>query len=293
VKMNLRSMPGKIISAFCVVLACQGAVLANECVAPEHGAIDLAKQLAAAHGGLDKWSRLRTFYVDRVHQGVTYGDPNRPFEFNITADYRTRRIYQTWFYPDAKLAWNGEIAWADRPSGGRPPRAIMSTGFFIANLPWLTFDEHASLGEVGCRIGIVPGVRDTDEFWTLEVNYEADVVRKPTDYVGPRDRWLFLIEPDSGRLAGAEYYRTWGGDLDGMGFGPAVSEYLTVYVPQTFIEADGLLWPNRFSTFALDGTNSAYGEFKNYAFDVPFDERRMMITDTSVVDVSTPERRSQ
>jgi len=234
------------------------------------GAPALADALTAAHGGMARWSRLCTVSVDREHQGVR--TPAGVFLFHIDADFATRRMHQRWSEPAGELGWDGERAWSkDWPMAARlKPRFVMSIGFYLLNLPWLVQDPAVRLGTVSGD-GQLPGFPGK-RFTVLEIDMEADTVRKPAWFRGPRDHFALYIDPANHRLQGVMQYRTHAGQLEAFGAGDGVDAFVELYEILSYVEHRGLLWPQDYQIYAASGVPTTHGRFFNYAFDEFIDE---------------------
>lgn len=222
-------------------------------------------RLVSAHGGFAEWSKLRSMSVDRVHR-PTYANVDE-MRFTIHAEYGRNRIYQTWDAPPGEIFWDGERAWSlGWPLAGRfSERFLMSSGFFVANFPWLALKEHASVSPIADPPPLVPGSNEQDAT-VFNVRYEPDVVRKPRGFDGRRDSYDVYVDSDSGRLLGFRMYRTYAGQLDAMG-ADEDAQIVESYVVDSELTINGLIFPERFSLYAHDGRRIAEGLFSNYRFN--------------------------
>lgn len=241
--------------------------------------------VAEAHGGTDAWRRLTSIYVEREH---LFAGTDRPIRFNIHGEYPSHRIFQTWQAPSGTLAWDGERAW----SSGWPladqlmPRYVAAIGFYLVNMPWLVEQDGAALESRGCN-GRLPG--DDRDFLVIVAHYEPDPVRKPAWYEGPRDSYELYIDPGSHLLSGVMQHWTYSGRLDAAGAPPTVEAISQLFVPETFVEVNGLLWPEEYSAYTPEGELAARGRFFDYDFSRPFDARLLFPEDTTLLrpDISS------
>jgi len=260
--------------AFAAVLlsACE---LANDrapasyCDSDPHSAV---AAMAAAHGGIEAWHELSSFYVEREH---LFAGADSPIRFNIHGEYPSHRLFQTWLAPPGTLAWDGERAWSSEwPLADQlMPRYVAAIGFYLVNMPWLAQQDATGLETRGC-VGRLPGYGDR-AFLVVVADYEPDPVRKPAWYEGPRDRYELYIDPETHRLAGVMQHWTYAGRLDAAGLPATVESISQLFVPETWVEVNGLTWPGTYSAYSPDGAVAAHGRFFDYDFSRLFDERQL------------------
>ena len=243
-------------------------------------------QMVEAHGGTEAWRRLTSLYVEREH---LFAGTEQPIRFNIHGEYPSHRLYQSWQVPPGTLAWDGERAW----SSGWPladrlmPRYVAGIGFFLVNMPWLVQQEAKALESLGCS-GTLPGHGER-RFFVIVAHYEPDPVRKPAWFEGPRDRYELYIDPESHRLSGVMQHWTYAARLNAAGLPPSVEAISQLFVPETFVEVNGLVFPEAYSAYTPEGEVAAQGRFFDYDLTRPFDESLLFPGDSAALrpDVSS------
>jgi hypothetical protein len=225
--------------------------------------------MVEAHGGIDAWRDLTSIYVEREH---LFAGKEEPIRFSIHGEYPSHRIFQLWQQPAGTLAWDGERAWSeDWPLAEQlMPRYVAGIGFFLVNMPWLVFQDASNLQSKGCS-GELPGHGDK-KYLVIVADYEPDPVRKPAWFDGPRDKYELYVDPDSHRLSGVMQHWTYASRLDAAGVPPSVHAILQLVVPESFVEVNGLIWPESYSAYTPEGEVAAHGRFFDYDFSRPFDE---------------------
>jgi hypothetical protein len=266
------------LSGIVLLMACQASdqdtpTLASEVdVVAEVVESNPLQELMEAHGGLEKWKSLTTMSVDRLHR-PTYLNVGE-LQFTIHAEYGLNRIYQVWSNPPGEVFWDGERAWSvGWPLAGRfSERFLMSSGFFIANFPWLAYVADAKIEEINDPVPLIDGSTAPDGK-VFRVFYEPDVVRKPPAYRGKRDSFDVYINAKTGRLLGIRMHRTYAGQIDTVS-SPESDEIFESYVVYSETNIDGLVFPSDFSLYVADGKKVADGEFKNYRLNAQnFDDK--------------------
>lgn len=262
------------------------AALLNACQADPNdapvGVCDAGAQAAVsmmvdAHGGREAWRALASIYVEREH---LFAGAENPIRFNIHGEYPSHRIYQEWQVPPGKLAWDGERAWSQdwAFADQLPPRYVAGIGFYLVNMPWLAQQDATLLTSKGCS-GTLPGHGDR-RFLVVDAAYEPDPVRKPEWYDGPRDHYELYVDPDSHRLSGVMQHWTYAGRLNTAGLPPSVEAISQLFVPENFVEINGLIWPHEYTAYAPDGALAARGRFFDYDFARPLDTSLLFPADT-------------
>jgi len=267
------------ISILLIVLLC------TACSAPasEADSADslraLALKVAEAHGGVDRWNDLRSLSIGRRHHMFRDAEP---FHFRIVGEYPTRRIYQDWEQPGGEVVWDGEQAWSnDWGFKGRfSERFTAAIGFYLANMPWYILDSEARLLSAESRPGIIPGSDKT--YTVLEVEFEADPVRKPRGYQGIRDSFGIVIDVETYRIAGVIERRTYAGQLDMSGAAPEQTHFEDIFVIESTVSEGGLIWPGEYSLYTLSGTKYGEGIFHDYAVNVEFKDAWMQPANDAV-----------
>ena len=236
------------------------------CDADAHAAVAAMVQ---AHGGMDGWQALDSIYVEREH---LFTGSEKPIRFNIHGDYPSHRIHQTWQAPAGTLAWDGERAWSsDWPLAQQlMPRYVAGIGFYLINMPWLAHRDARNLESLGCS-GTLPG-KGEHYYLVIAADYEPDPVRKPAWFTGSRDTYELYIDPVTHRLSAVMQHWTYAGRLDSARLPADVQAISQLFVPDTFVEVGGLLWPHTYRAFTPENDVAAQGRFFGYDLSRPFDE---------------------
>ena len=275
------------VSVAVVVTACGACASAPGAASRDICEDDAPTAVAAmvdAHGGTRAWQALESIYVEREH---LFAGSERAIRFNIYGEYPSHRIYQVWSAPAGVLAWDGERAW----SSGWPlaeqlmPRYVAGIGFYLVNMPWLVQRDARSLESLGCS-GTLPG-KPGQRYLVIAAGYEADPVRKPEWFAGPRDSYELYIDPATHRLHGVMQHWTFAGRLDSAGLPASVNEISQLFVPHDFVEVNGLVLPGSYTAYTPEHEVAARGRFFDYDFSRQFDEGLWVPDDTESVDWDT------
>ena len=268
-------MIGKIAAA--VLLAACGACTNM----PDAGRANLCQDDAATavaamvetHGGMAAWQDLDSIFVEREH---FFAGRDEPIRFNIHGEYPSHRIFQSWQAPAGTLAWDGERAWSSEwPLAEQlMPRYVAGIGFYLMNMPWLAHRDAHHLEVLGCD-GTLPGKGDRN-YLVIAAHYEPDPVRKPAWFAGPRDSYELYIDPDTHRLSGVMQHWTYAGRLGSARLPANVQAISQLFVPDTFVEVGGLLWPHTYKAFTTEHEVAAEGRFFDYDLARPFDESKLL-----------------
>lgn len=240
--------------------------------------------MVEAHGGISAWQALDSIYVEREH---LFAGREQPIRFNIHGEYPSHRIFQVWQAPAGTLAWDGERAWSSEwPLAGQlMPRYVTGIGFYLVNMPWLVSRDARSLESLGCG-GSLPG-KAGRQYLVIAADYEPDPTRKPAWFEGPTDRFDLYIDPDTHRLQGVMQHWTYAGRLDSAGLPASVTVIAQLFVPDDFVEANGLILPGSYTAYTPELDVAATGRFFDYDFDRPFDEKLWVPDDPESVDWDT------
>jgi hypothetical protein len=232
----------------------------------------IANRIAEAHGGVERWQQLATLSVDRVHHMLA---DEKPFRFQIIGELSTRRIYQPWLEPGGEVVWDGERAWSNEWGFVNRFSAKFTTsiGFYLVNLPWLILDPETKLLGAEFESDILPG--SDKEYLVLDIELEADSVRKPRRYPGKRDQFRLVVDKDTYLIAAVVEFRSYAGQLDMSGAGPEQSNFADIFLIEGQTKAAGLIWPEQYSLYTLSGKKYGEGRFYNYVANVPFEEQWM------------------
>lgn len=225
-----------------------------------------------AHGGTNAWRELDSMYVEREH---FFAGREEPIRFSIHAEYPSHRMVQAWQAPAGTLAWDGERAWSSQWPLAQQlmPRYVAGIGFYLVNMPWLAKHDARRLESLGCT-GTLPG-KGARRYLVIVADYEPEPVRKPAWFGGRRDTYELYIDPESHRLSGVMQHWTYAGRLDSARLPADVTAISQLFVPDTFVEAGGLLWPHTYKAFTPEHDIAAEGRFFDYDLARPFDETRL------------------
>jgi len=262
-KINPLSGVGRFFAAAFVLISMLQTAACQALPSPR----EAANRLTEAHGGMAGWQNLKSVSIRREHksmQGAT------DFHFNILAEYGTNRIYEHWEAPPGTVVWDGERAWSvDWPLAQRlSPRFVASIGFFLVNMPWMVQDPATRLISVIREAG--PASLAHTTFIVLDVEFEADPVRKPNGLGAFRDHFRLFIDPETYLLAAVHQTRTHAGQLDNFGAGPDET-FDEIYIPTNYIQINELMWPERYEIYSPGGELKTRGRFFDYSFDVEVD----------------------
>lgn len=240
--------------------------------------------MVEAHGGMRAWQELTSVDVEREH---TFAGNEQRIRFNIHGEYPSHRIFQAWSAPAGTLAWDGERAWSSGwPLAGQlMPRYVAGIGFYLVNMPWLVQRDARSLESLGCS-GSLPG-KSGQAYLVIVADYEPDPVRKPEWFDGPRDSYELYIDPETHRLHGVMQHWTYAGRLDSAGLPASVTAISQLFVPEDFVEVDGLLLPGSYTAYTPEQDVAARGRFFDYALSRPFDEGLWIPGDSESIDWDT------
>ena len=234
-------------------------------------ASDMVDRMIAAHGGMADWKDAPTIsFTDEFRPGAAeQGMPS-----HVTVEQGPRRSYIDYGSLNMQLAWDGEKCWTENWQMPTPPRFLALLNYYFLNLPWLTKDRGVVLGEPGRDK--LPN--DPAEYISIRMGFEANAGDTPDDY------FVLLIDQDTYRLHGCKYVVTYKDALpEGVSSSP---EQLLIY--DEFIDVDGLKLPAHYTIYDLDNNIYATCSVRDWSLEKPFDEARMQMSDTAVIDQSKP-----
>ena len=242
-------------------------------VTPAHSEKGVVARMIEAHGGLEKWRSAPTVSFEDTLQPPE----GPPLTSRVSVEQRSRRAYLDFPEMGARMAWDGEKAWSENWQGPFPHRFFALLSYYFLNLPWLAADPGVNLSE--------PGTGklwdDPTEYITVKMTFEPGVGDTPDDY------YILYIDPDTYRLRAAELSVTYADILP-----PEVDAIEEIAVYDKFATVEGLVVPMKCSIYGKDRSPFASWEWRNWSFDRPFDESRMVMAADAVVDTSSPITRS-
>ncbi len=237
---------------------------------PEPGRV-IVRQMIEAHGGLEKWHSAPTvsFEASLLPPGAS-----SPLVHRVAVEQGSRRAYLDFPEMGARISWDGEKAWSENWQGPFPPRFFALLSYYFMNLPWLAADPGVNLSEPG--IGTLWD--DPTEYITVKMTFGPGVGDTPEDY------YILHIDPDSYRLRAAELTVTYAAVLP-----PDIDVMTEVIVYEEFATVDGLAVPTKASIYGKDRSPLAsFPEVRDWSFNKPFDESRMVMPSDAVFDTSSP-----
>jgi hypothetical protein len=223
-----------------------------------------------AHGGMATWrSATSVSFEDEFMTPDSAAVKSR-----VMVDQRKRRVYIDFPGTDQSMAWDGRRAWSMNWQQPYPPRFLALLNYYFTNLPWLTMDPGVRLAVAG-----------KDSLWIDKTEYH---VVKMSFAAGtgdtPRDTYRLYIDPATNRLKACAYQVTYRALLpDSV---DAMPENILVY--DEFTKADGLLVPASYTIYSNLHQPLAMCRIRDWAFNRPFDEKRMAMPDSAVIDESVP-----
>lgn len=235
---------------------------------------EVVERMIEAHGGLEKWRTAPT--VSYKASLLLPGAPT-PMVSQGTVEQQTRRAYLEFPAMGARISWDGTKAWSENWQAPFPPRFYALHSYFFMNLPWLAADPGVNLSEPGTgRLW-----DDPTEYITVKMTYEPGVGDTPDD------SYILFIDPTSYRLKANEFVVTYADLLPPDA--EASPPFLLVY--EEFTTVGGLTVPTKASIYPKDRSAQGSYEWRNWSFNKPFDEARMLMPENAVVDTSSPRRK--
>jgi hypothetical protein len=230
---------------------------------------EIVQGMVAAHGGLAAWRAAPTVsFID------SWGRPGQPVRRSIVVvEQSSRRAYIDMPEKDAAMAWDGKEAWSTHWPPQSPVRFRALLTYYFADLPWLTQDPGVKLEDTG--MATLRG--DSTQCATVMMTFAPGTGDTPKDY------YRLYIDPTTHRLKACDYVVTYKAL---MGEGESSSpEHCLVY--DDFTTVNGLVVPTHFTIYEGDKLLTGCA-ISNWSFSTPFDETRMSMPDSAVVDSSTP-----
>ncbi|MFQ5778779.1 MAG: hypothetical protein ACE5IP_12305 [Terriglobia bacterium] len=230
---------------------------------------EVVERMIAAHGGLEKWRSAPTVSFEDTLQPAG----GAPLISRVTVEQGPRRAYLDFPEIGARIAWDGEKAWSENWQGPFPPRFLALLSFYFANLPWVAADPGVNLSEPGTgRLW-----DDPTEYITVKMTFGPGAGDTPDDY------YILYIDPNNYQLKAADLAVTYAAILP-----PEVEALTEIIVYDEFATVDGLQVPTKASVYAHDHSLRATFEWRAWSFREPFDESRMEMASTAVLDTSSP-----
>jgi hypothetical protein len=222
-----------------------------------------------AHGGMAPWRSAGTVsFEDEFSAPGGQSTVSR-----VMVDQRTRRAYIDFPGTNMSIAWDGGKAWGVNWTSPTPPRFLALLNFYFINLPWLTMDPGVKLASEGT--GTMGA--DSTEYAIVMMTFSPGTGDTPDDY------YRLYIDPETKRLKACAYVVTYRALLPpGMESTP---EHLLVY--DAFETVNGLAVPTAYTIYE-NGAVYANCAIRNWTFGAPFDEARMAMPDSAVVDTTSP-----
>ncbi len=260
-----------LVPLLIALLATFGCSAPSPEVTPRKAGREVVARMVEAHGGLEKWRSAPT---------VSFEDSFRPPDGSpivsrVTVEQGSRRAYLDFLEMGGRISWDGTKAWSENWQGPFPPRFVALLSYYFLNLPWLAEDPGVNLGDPGAgRLW-----DDLTEYITVKMTFEPGVGDTPNDY------YILYIDPNSYRLKAAELSVTYADILP-----PDVDAMTEIAVYDEFTTIDELTVPMKCSIYGKDRSLLASWEWRNWSFDKPFDESRMVMPPIAVLDTSSPTR---
>lgn len=265
----MKSAYAAVVSA--IVLWVLAGPTSVRAVTGDDRAVEIAKRMIEAHGGMEKWQNAPTvsFTDELIPAGATSG-----LKGHVTVEQGARRVYIEYPSMGMRMAWDGEQAWGENWSVPYPPRFLAQLDYYFLNLPWLTMDDGVILGP--------PGKEqlwdDPVEYLTVRMDFEPGVGDTPDDY------YVLYIHPDNYLLKGCRYVVTYQSLLpEGV---EATPEHVLIF--DKYKTVDGLVVPVHYSIYELDRSDYATCVVENWSFSEAFDDSKVEAPVGAVLDTSTP-----
>jgi hypothetical protein len=234
-------------------------------------AIDIAKKMIEAHGGMQTWEAAPSvaFEDSMIPAGAGFG-----LRARVIVEQGRRRASLEYPSMNTRLGWDGKMAWGYNWNLPYPPRFIALLDYYFLNLPWLTMDPGVILG--------APGKGklwdDPVEYTTLKMTFEPGVGDTPGDY------YVLYVHPDNHMLHACRYIVTYASLLpEGMS---ATPEHILIY--DRYKNVGGLIVPVHYTIYETDKKPYASCDIEGWSFSRPFDPALVSMPEGAVVDNSKP-----
>jgi len=222
-----------------------------------------------AHGGMVNWRNAST--VSFEDEFSTPGGPATVSR--VMVDQRTRRAYIDFPGTDMSIAWDGRKAWGVNWTAPYPPRFLALLNYYFVNLPWLALDPGVNLAQKGTGVLAV----DSSQCEIVMMTFAPGTGDTPDDY------YRLYIDPVTKRLKACDYVVTYRALLpEGVKSTP---EHTLVY--ESFETVNGLHVPTAYTIYE-QGMVYATCRIRDWKFGAAFEESRMAMPDSAVVDTTRP-----
>lgn len=224
-----------------------------------------------AHGGMAPWRSSKTVSFEDEFTSPA-GGPS--VVSRVVVDQVSRHAYIDIPATDEHMAWDGKRAWSLHWKQNTPPRFLGLLNYYFLDIPWLAMDPGVMLTPAG-----------KDTLWSDPTQYSVvKMTFKPGTGDTPRDTYRLYIDPATKRLKACAYKVTYRALLpDSV---DAMPEHILVY--EDFTKANGLLVPTRYTIYSVDHTPLYVCSIRDWSFERPFDEKKLAMPDSAVVDESQP-----
>jgi hypothetical protein len=229
-----------------------------------------------AHGGMAPWRSAKTVSFETEFAGTS---DSTSAKMDVTVDRAKHRAYIDIPGTDQSMAWDGKRAWSLHWKQPYPPRVAALADYYFLCIPWLAMD---------------PGVRLTpagkDSLWDDPTTYSI-VKMKFSSGDAPVDACRLYIDPQSKRLKAFSYVAPYRARPDST----SATQDVVILTPENVVifedysKENGLVVPGRYTLYRK-GDHLALGTavIRDWSFDRPFDEKKLAMPDSAVVDESHP-----
>jgi hypothetical protein len=227
----------------------------------------IASKMMEAHGGLAKWKAASTLSFTHI---LVYGQPLET-EFwvsNETTEIETERTYHDWPLFSGKLTNDGKRTWTENWQLGNPPGTNVNNIYYAVAIPWLSQTKGVLLQAE--PLSRLPG--DTTAYFTLKMSFPGSSKHSPHKY------YKLFIHPETFLLRGLEFNITYAPFLDLIGLPKeqkSLGPFTHVFYSHT--KVDGLIFPEKYDTFDVEGHNSGRHIVYDYSTTRLFDSKRMVL----------------
>lgn len=250
---------------------------------------EVIQKMIMAHGGMEKWKKVKTFGFDNIMYNVLAKPPANPWWVSkVMVNSADKTVYQDWPVHRSTLAYDGQKVWSKGWKLGNAPKFETHFFYYFLNLPWLTQEKEVKLGEVK----EVTVDKFPNPLYTVEMTYT-----KAPQAVGKTklDSYKLYIDSKTYRLIAYEYSIGYGYMLDLFKLPKEKKVFGPMFrINAQFTEVDGLLFPRQMYTMNTTMTQT-YGQhlIMNYRLNEKFDKRRLKMPANAKVDQSSHLRKTK